>query len=474
MFLRIKYANHSQFIHKSKKRQAIIDQWFLNPYHGGFSATLVSWCPGALPIVEIIVLFMLIVINGIFALTEAAFLSCRQSYLHDQKKKGKTQALFLLKQLDKPENFLSSIQVCITLIGIISGAFGGMALADDLEAVFFGWGWVASWSGDLALALVILLITYFSIVLGELVPKTLAMRNPERIALFFSPLIRVVMFVFKPIIAVLSFSTRSLLWLTGMTKKTQDPDVVNEIVSIIKMASATKELEIEQEKIILSTINSTKAKIHDIMIAVDQIQTVSKDDSLELTLEAMFQYRHTRYPVRGSGMDDIVGYVNIKDLSYFYISEYRDVSVANITRPIARLNHNLNLLDALRVMMQGSSHIALAVDKNQKTRGLVTLEDIIEYILGDINDEYDSVPEYFFSMGVEQFIMGGGAKLADMAPGIVFPGHDSTSTISSWLLTAGLAPLVGQSINVQGYHFVVTKTRNQKIIELTAKHIPAG
>jgi putative hemolysin len=402
---------------------------------------------------EILIIFILILINGVFSLAEAAFMSSRKSHLHAQEKKGNRNARFLLAQLEDPERFLSSIQVCITLIGVVSGAFGGMALADDLAAVLATAGLPGGWARDLALVAVVAGITYFSIVLGELVPKTFAMKSAERIALFLAPLVRIVMF----------------LWLSRMRKIAVDPDVVNEIVAIIKMASSNRELEMEQERIILNVINATKAKIHDVMVDAADIKYVRNDDSLDYTLQVMFQYRHTRYPVVGRGIDDIVGYVNLKDLSYFRISEYQGVDINRVKRPIAKLNHNLNIIDALRFMMHGNSHIAVAVDKKNQTRGLVTLEDIIEYLIGDINDEYDSLPDYLFSIDEGHFIAGGGARLKELKHLPGFAAEDENLTIAAFLAKSKTAPVVGRVCGTAGCHIVITKTRGPKIVEVMIK-----
>ena len=365
---------------------------------------------------EIIVILILISINGFFSLAEAAFLSSRKSLLTGQLHKGRKNAAFILEMLEKPESFLASIQVCITLVGVISGAFGGLALADDFSVLLRDIPYLSRYADIEALVLVVSLITYLSIVIGELVPKTIAMNNPETIALLSTPVIRAVMFLFAPFVHLLSSSTRltlSLLRMSGSKEKGADP--IREIVSMIRMAATNRDLNRDQERILLNTINMSKISLKEIMVEKRDIKFLDCSLSIMDAFVKIHVHHHTRYPlVENSDPERIIGYVNFKDIINVMHISPKDPTLRGLCRPLTRLGAGERVLDVLPSLIRNNQHIAVVEDRDGRVAGLVTLEDLVESILGDITDEYGALPDYCYPIAGNVFVAGGGCPLSKL------------------------------------------------------------
>jgi putative hemolysin len=421
---------------------------------------------------DLTIIFLLILINGFFALIEAAFISSRNSLLATYLNQGKKNAAFLIQMRKDPEAFLSSIQVCITLIGIISGAYGGITLSGDFAGVLVH---ILPFSRDLvkdiSLALIVIAITYFSIVLGELTPKTIAMKNPERIALLFAPVIRIVMAVFKPLISVFSLSTKFILFITGFRNKAGPNDPVREIVSMIRMASLNEELDKDQERIILNTINLTKIALRDIMIARSDIKFLDSGLSIVDAFLKVHVYHHTRYPVVKDGnLDKVVGYTNFKDIVNVLKINPKATSLVDISRPIMKFGVRTKIFDVLRKLINNGQHISVITDKKGNTEGLLTLEDIIEFILGDIYDEHDLPPEYLYSIAKNHFVAGGGVRMEKLAERLHVRFDDGKKILSDWLIEkTGNKFSIGQTVEIGNCLFTIKKSKSGRVFETTVE-----
>lgn len=367
---------------------------------------------------ETAVIVILIGANGFFSLAEAAFLSSRKSLLTGHLHKGRKNAAFILKMMEEPERFLASIQVCITLIGVISGVFGGLTLADDFSKLLREVPYLERYADVEALVIVVSLITYLSIVIGELVPKTIAMNNPESIALLSTPAIRAVMFLFAPFVHLLSSSTRltlTLLRMSGSKEKGADP--IREIVSMIRMAATNRDLNRDQERILLNTINMSKISLRDIMVDKRDIKLLDSGMSIMDAFLKIHIHHHTRYPLaENSDPERIIGYVNFKDIINVMHISPKDPTLRGLCRPVIRLGAGERVLDVLPRLIRNNQHIALVEDRDGRTVGLVTLEDLVESVLGDITDEYGSLPDYCYRIGDNLYVVGGGCPCPRSAP----------------------------------------------------------
>jgi putative hemolysin len=417
---------------------------------------------------EIIVIVVLILINCFFALSEITFISSRRMNILEQYKKGNKNAKIVLDFMNEPEKFLSSIQVGITFVGIISGAVGSLAIADDLNYFLKQITVISSFSKELSIVIVVGLVTYFSIVVGELFPKTLGLKNPEKIILFVIPVMSVFTKIFYPFVLFLSFSTRMLLKLVNVKyidEKEDNP--IKEIVSLTRLAVVNKKLNKDQEKILFNTININKIKLHEIMIGKEDIKFLNTKMSL---MDAMIEahiHHHTRYPLEDAETKEVVGYINLKDIfSALQINPNFD-TIKSIARDVLYFRETDKVIDILPFLMKKAQHIGMVRDSNNKITGLITLEDIVESIIGDINDEYDLLPEFIYKITETRFIIGGGIKLSKLKKDLSLDIPDSDNELSDWLLKiSGTNVTPEKIIKYNNYSFIVRKIKRDKINEL--------
>ena len=229
----------------------------------------------------LLLLVVLILVNGFFALVEIAFVSARRPRLEDMALKGRTGARVALQLLDEPERFFSTVQVGVTLIGVFNGALGAILYADRLAVTIARVPALVRFADEIATAVVVLVITYLSIVLGELVPKTIALRAPERITVAAAPVIRVVTRITAPAVAVLGFSTRLMVRALRIKEASQDEgDRREEILVLVRLAAARREISSEQERIFARTLGLSGVRTSDIMIGRRDMKTLSTSMSL--------------------------------------------------------------------------------------------------------------------------------------------------------------------------------------------------
>jgi putative hemolysin len=416
---------------------------------------------------EILVILALIGINFFFALSEIAFISSKRRKINDEFKRGRKNAKKVLDFMNAPEMFLSSIQVGITLIGIISGTFGGLTIADDLTLLLSRIAPIAPIARYLAVVSVVGFITYFSIVLGELFPKTLALKNPEKVMLAVIPVMYVFSKVFHPIVVFLSFSTKALLRLFRVKDNADGGEnPIKEIVSLARLAVVKNKLSMHQEKILYNTININKLRLHEIMVAIKDVKFIRTDMSLADAMIAAHIHHHTRYPLQDAATGEVVGYINLKDIySALQINPEFD-AIKSIARDILSFKDTDKAIDVLPVLMKKSQHIGLVRDSDRTVVGLITLEDIIESIVGDISDEYDLLPEFVYKITPTRFIIGGGIKLSKLRRELGLDVPDTEQQLAEWLVKAcGCQPAPEKTLKYNNYNFIVRKIIKEKVYE---------
>lgn len=416
---------------------------------------------------EIAIIALLILCNGFFALAEIAFVSSRREIIesHDSR-----NVQIVIRMMEEPDRFLSSIQVGITLIGIVSGTFSGVALADDLAAALSRTGFQIPYAYQLSLVTVVALVTYFSIIFGELVPKVIGLRNPEQTILFMMPFIRVFATAMHPVIVFLSFSTKSILRLLGIrhTGIDEKVDPVREILGIAKIAAIKNKINKQQLTIIRNTMGIKTLTVAGIMVRREDMRTLRADMNPADALLAAHIHHHTRYPLtdeeRGGA---IIGYVNFKDIVNALRLNPESQQLAGICRPIAYVKETELVVDALPHLILTHHHIAMVRDRNGAITGLVTLENMLETIVGDIKDEYDTLPDYLYNINETRMVAGGGVSMNKLRRvfGDVIP--ESDQTLSHWLASQIPGPIkVEKKFTAGALEFEVRKISRSKIFEV--------
>jgi putative hemolysin len=384
---------------------------------------------------EIVIILILIGINGFFALSEITFVSSRREIIESERDRGARNAVTVLQMMDEPDRFLSSIQVGITLIGIISGVYGGVVIADDFSKLIGRTGLPPEIVTDVSLVLVVGIITYLSIVLGELVPKTIGLKSPERVILTVISVIKIFSLITHPVVSFLSWSTKVILRVVGIKPSGIDSydDPLREILGIAKAAAVKNKISREQEGIIANTARLQSTKLFQIMVRRADMKFLTTSMSLPDALVASHVYHHTRFPLVDDDSDEIIGYINFKDIVNTLRMNPENPSLRGICRKLISFKETEIVNYVLRRLITSHQHIALVRNDQNKVVGMITMEDILETIVGDIQDEYDSIPDHLYAISPGRYICGGGVTLKTLrlALGTTIP--DDGRTVDLWI-----------------------------------------
>jgi putative hemolysin len=416
---------------------------------------------------EFIVIGLLISLNGFFALSEFAFVSSKREILEELRSRGRRNAGRILSLMDHPDRFLSSIQVGITLIGIVSGTVSGIALAEDARALLDGTSFLAPYAYQISLIVVTALVTYVSILFGELVPKSIALKNPERAVLAVMPFINMFTVITYPFVAFLAFSTRLVLKITGIGVAGVDQmnDPIAEILGIAKAAAVKNKIDRKQAEIIENTMRIRDLKVAQIMVKRGDLKTLLKGMSLKDALVEAHVHHHTRYPLVDEA-GDIAGYVNFKDIVNAVRINPDEPNLPGIARPLLSCTEQEKITDALRKLTKSHQHIAVVKTAGGAVTGVVFLENILETIVGDIEDEYDILPDIFYPLVENRFLAGGGVTLRKVNG--YFPEvPPQDKTLSQWILeNLKTPPKAEHSIEWGDLVFYQRKVSRAKVYEV--------
>ena len=324
---------------------------------------------------------------GIFVAAEIALISLRESQIRQLAGKGKRgdRVVALTKN---PNGFLAAVQIGITFLGFLSAAFGAERLGRYISPVFEDWGLSEGVSKTLALISITIVIAYVSLVFGELVPKRLALFRTEIIALAVAPLIDFTAKVFRPVIWLLSKSTDAIVKIFGIGAK----EIRNEIseAELAELVSGHTSLSDEEREIVEEVFAAGDLQLHEIMVPRTEVDFMDVGLSITDAIAVAIEHSHSRYPVTRGSTDEVIGFLHVRDLLNPKIHSSAGETILNLVRPVLNLPGTKGVLPALAEMRSKRSHIAVVLDEYGGTDGIITLEDLVECLIGDIHDEYDS------------------------------------------------------------------------------------
>ncbi len=341
--------------------------------------------PSFFPFFELWIIILLTICNGFFALTEIALVSVKKSKIETLAKDGNTAAKTILKLLENPEQFLSSVQVGITLIGIVSGAYGGQILGGYIGDILSQIGLISTSADTLGVIVAIALITYLSIVVGELIPKSLAMRYSEAIALRCVPTLRYFMFLTYPFVWLLSLSTNAILGTFGITWEKQEGVSEDELIAMLHSASQQGVIDHEEKAIHNNLFSFADQTAKSLLTHRSQIELVDLSDSKETILQKTQESSHSRFLVVDGSIDQIVGIFRTRDL--VEIAHKSDFDIRSITSEPILVGESTSALKILNLFKKKKQYFAVVVDEHGGTSWIITLHDLIEVIVGDLPDE---------------------------------------------------------------------------------------
>ncbi len=361
---------------------------------------------------EIVIIVLLLVLNGVFAMYEIALVSSSRARLQNEAARGSRKAESTLRLLDEPEKILSTIQIGITLVGIVSGAFGGVALADDVSPLFEKAAFLKPYARDLAMVTVVAVITYFSLVIGELVPKSIALNNPERIAMALTPLMRRLTKVSYPFVWLLSISTRLVNKILGVRSSDERSMTEDEIKMIITQSTEQGILEKEETEMIKDVFRFTDKHADELMTHRKDLVYLYTRQSREEVLDTIAAAHYSRYLLCGESSSDILGMVSVKDIIGLWRNETA-FDLRSIAAEPLLVPENLPATRVLELFKQHKCSFAAVISEYGVIEGVVTLHDLSESILGGVPDENGETDEPGYVVREDGSILVDGAYNVD-------------------------------------------------------------
>ncbi|MCE1253753.1 MAG: hemolysin family protein [Anaerolineae bacterium] len=332
---------------------------------------------------EIFIILALIAVNGLFSLSEMAIVSAKKSRLQQRAEDGDAGAVSALALAENPNRFLSTVQVGITLIGILSGAFGGATIAEKISASLTQVPVLAPYSDSLSVGIVVVIITFLSIVIGELVPKRIALNNAEKIAVVVSPLMSGISFIATPLVALFSATTNLVLRLMGIQPSTE-PDVTeDDLKSMLEEGTLAGVFEESEHDMVERIFRLGDRSVSMLMTPRTEIVFIDVDDSFEEIAETISTYSFSRFPVISETSDNVIGIIRARDFllqqGYPAFGDLRSILLQPIFVPESAMS-----LTVLERFKSTGIEMAIVVDEYGGVLGLVTLTDVLEAIVGDV------------------------------------------------------------------------------------------
>ncbi len=363
---------------------------------------------------QFIVLAILIFVNAFFAATEIAFISINDAKIEKQAKEGNKKAKQIRKMLKEPSKFLATIQIGITLAGFLSSAFAADAFADDLAPVLqnlipLG---LSVWK-SISIIIITMILSYFSLVFGELVPKRLAMKNAEKIAFGTVKIVRAISIITAPFVKLLTASTNGISKLFGIGETDEDTVTEEEIRMMVDVGEEKGSIEEEEKELINNVFEFNDKVVSEIMIHRKDIYAIDIESDINDILKELDEYKYSRIPVYEDNIDNIVGLLFIKDL-IANVNKKEKVKISNLMREAYFVSEGKQINELFRDLQRNKHQIAIVLDEYGGTAGLVTMEDILEELVGNIFDEYDEEEKDYEKLDDNTYLISGSVSIHDL------------------------------------------------------------
>ncbi|GAB4158398.1 MAG: hemolysin family protein [Cyanobacteria bacterium J069] len=334
--------------------------------------------------VEILIVLLLILANGLFAMSEMAIVSARKIRLQELAERGDKKAQAALELATSPNRFLSTVQIGITLIGILAGAFGGATIASTLAAAIAQVPALAPYSGAIAFGVVVLAITYLSLIIGELVPKRIALNNPEKIAKTLAQPMRWLSGLAYPLVHLLSLSTEAVLKLVGVSQFSDAPLVTEEEIKVmVRQGAEAGMFEAAEQDMVERVFHLGDQRVSGLMTPRLEIIWLDLNDPEHVNRNKVIENSHSRYLVCQEHLDNVLGVAHVTDLLSRSLSDQPFDLAGNLRQPLF-VPESSPALKVLELFKQSNTHLAIIVDEYGVVQGIVTLNDVMEVIIGDV------------------------------------------------------------------------------------------
>ena len=429
---------------------------------------------------QLLVQVILILINAFFAATEIAVISLNANKLRKLEEEGDKLAPKLLHMVEDSSGFLSTIQIAITLSGFLGAAFAGDAFAEYLTAwlLSLGVGIPASVLDTISLVVVTIILSYFTLVFGELVPKRIAMQKSMEMARLSCRVVSAIATIAKPVVKLLSLSTNGVLRLLRMRTDVEEEQVTeDEIRMMIDLGNESGSINEDEKELLHNVFDFSDQTVSDVMTHAADVESISVDATREEVLDTIRSTGLSRFPVYGEDESDILGVLNTRDFLVDWVSDGTK-SVRDLMRPAYLVPESLSADDLLRDMQIKKIHLAVVLDEYGELAGVITVEDLLEEIVGNIYDEFDPAePQELEQLGENLWRVSGSLSVEDLAEELdmELPEDEDYDTVGGMLLSClrtipedGSRPLV----QVHGLELQAEKVEDHRIRSVLVRKLP--
>lgn len=420
---------------------------------------------------QLLLQLVLIAVNALFAATEIAVISLNETKVRRMAEGGDRKAAKMLRMVTEPTGFLSTIQICITLAGFLGSAFA----ADNFSDKLVNWlindcevsGVSPSALDTISVIIITLVLSYFTLVLGELVPKRIAMKRSESIARAVSGLMIAMTAALRPIIWLLTVSTNGVLRLCGIDPEDNAEEVSEEeIIMMLDEGEEAGSIESGEKELIKNVFSLNDTTAEDVMVHRSQVAFLKRDDARTTLLNEIAESGYSRFPVYGENIDDIVGILYAK--TYLTAqSRGERCEMKDFLMPPRFVHASTHINRILLDMQREHAHMAVVVDDYGGVIGIITLEDILEELVGEIWDESDEVIENIRERSDGSYDINGSTRLSDMCESIGCSIDSEADTVGGWVTEMlGGIPESGESFECGGMHVTVESTDKRRVLEV--------
>ena len=422
-------------------------------------------------------ILLLILLNGFFVAAEIAFVTVRRTRLDELADEGDRRAARALRLLKDPGRFLAVIQVAITFLGALASAVAAVSIVELLATPLSGVSWIGERAGALALLVVTLLVSIVSIVLGELIPKGFALANPDRIALAASGPISLFAKIVSPLVALLVLLTKAISKPFGIDP-TRTPELsAAEIRLIVEQGSQQGVLEAEEEQMISAVMSLSDSKLHEVMVPRIDIVAIDQEATFDEAVEVVLKEGHSRTPLYRESVDHIVGILYAKDLLRLIAAGGPRPRLRDIMRPALFVPESQSVDDLLHELQRRKVHMAVVLDEYGGTAGLVTIEDLLEEIVGEIQDEFDEEEPMKVEIGPGEVILDGRADIDDLTelvePALELEDDEEYDTLGGFVYhRIGRVPVVGDAVVIEPFVITVIKVSGRRVGKVRVRWTP--
>ena len=424
---------------------------------------------------EIAIVVVLICVNGLLAMSELAVVSARPARLKamiDRNVSGAGRALALGAN---PGRFLSTVQIGITLVGVLSGAFSGATLGERLSQGLIASGMSPGIAHPLGVGVVVAIITYGSLIVGELVPKQIALRDPERIAVMVAPAMTILSKVALPLVFLLDFSGRAMLWLLGQHGESEEKVTDEEIKMLVAEAEHHGTIESDERRMIAGVMRLGDRAVRAVMTPRTEIDWLNLEWDEPTAKKMLMETQHSRLPVGEGAVDNMVGVVQTRDLLAALLAG-QPFEPRKHTRTAPIVHDQADALDVLTTLRESEVPVALVHDEYGHFEGIVTPADILEAITGVFRSDLDEEEEPPFVRREDgSWLLAGYMQADEMAEhlGIDLPENRDYETVAGYILShIHRLPATGECVDAQGYRFEVVDLDGRRIDKVIASRLP--